>query len=68
MNSWWMPVHKLGIPVLSVPGPTAIATAVALSGLATARFTFEGFLSVNKSSRMDASPVAEERNPHHGVL
>lgn len=43
--------HKLGIPVLSVPGPTAIATAVALSGLATARFTFEGFLSVNKSSR-----------------
>ena len=28
--------HKLGIPVLSVPGPTAIATAVALSGLATA--------------------------------
>ena len=45
--------HKLGIPVLSVPGPTAIATAVALSGLATARFTFEGFLSVNKSSRME---------------
>ena len=45
--------HKLGIPVLAVPGPTAIATAVALSGLATSRFTFEGFLSVNKSSRME---------------
>ena len=43
--------HKLGIPVLSVPGPTAIATAVALSGLATARFTFEGFLAMNKKNR-----------------
>ena len=46
--------HKLGIPVLSVPGPTAIATAVALSGLATARFTFEGFLPSGKKERRAA--------------
>ena len=45
--------HALGIEVLSVPGPTAMATAAALSGLATSRFTFEGFLSVNKSSRAE---------------
>ena len=45
--------HRLGIPVLAVPGPTAIATAVALSGLATSRFTFEGFLSVNRASRRE---------------
>ena len=40
-----------GVNVVSVPGPTAFATAVALSGLPSGRFTFEGFLSVNKKSR-----------------
>lgn len=43
--------HTLGIPVESVPGPTAFATALAISGMDTGRFTFEGFLSVNKQSR-----------------
>ncbi len=42
-----------GIAVESVPGPTAIATAVAMSGLPSGRFTFEGFLSVNKPSRRE---------------
>ena len=41
------------IPVLCVPGPTAVATAVALSGLPTGRFCFEGFLSVAKQSRRE---------------
>lgn len=40
-----------GIPVLAVPGPSAVITALAVSGLNVSRFTFEGFLSVNKSSR-----------------
>ncbi len=39
------------IPVCSVPGPTALTTALAISGLPTGRFTFEGFLSVNKPGR-----------------
>lgn len=42
---------ELGIPVLAVPGPSAVITALAVSGLPTGRFTFEGFLSVNKKSR-----------------
>lgn len=42
-----------GIEVLAVPGPTAFATAIALSGLPTGRFTFEGFLSVSKKSRKE---------------
>lgn len=42
-----------GVPVESVPGPTAFATAVAMSGLPSGRFTFEGFLSVNKPSRKE---------------
>ena len=42
-----------GIKVESVPGPTAFATAVAISGMPSARFTFEGFLSVNKPERRE---------------
>lgn len=42
-----------GIPVTSVPGPVASITALTLSGLPTGRFTFEGFLSVNKAERRE---------------
>lgn len=42
-----------GVSVESVPGPTAFATAMAMSGLPSGRFTFEGFLSVNKPSRRE---------------
>ena len=42
-----------GVPVTVVPGPTAMATALAISGLPTGRFTFEGFLSMNKRSRRE---------------
>ena len=40
-----------GVEVESVPGPVAFATALAVSGMPAGRFTFEGFLSVNKQSR-----------------
>ncbi|MBP1550383.1 MAG: 16S rRNA (cytidine(1402)-2'-O)-methyltransferase [Oscillospiraceae bacterium] len=39
------------IPIEVVPGPTAMASAVAVSGLSTSRFAFEGFLSVTKKQR-----------------
>ncbi len=42
---------SLGIEVVAVPGPSAVVTALAVSGLPTGRFTFEGFLSVNRRSR-----------------
>ncbi len=45
--------HQNNIPVESVPGPTAFATALAISGMESGRFTFEGFLSVNKPSRKE---------------
>lgn len=44
---------ELGIPVQAVPGPSAVVTALAVSGLPTGRFTFEGFLSMNKKNRRD---------------
>ena len=43
--------HENGIAVESVPGPSALITALAISGMESGRFCFEGFLSVNKISR-----------------
>ena len=40
-----------GVSVISIPGPCAAITALAVSGLPTGRFTFEGFLPVNKKNR-----------------
>ena len=40
-----------GVTVCAVPGPSALVTALAVSGLPTQRFTFEGFLSVSGRSR-----------------
>ena len=42
-----------GIPVVVVPGPSAVVSALAISGLPTGRFTFEGFLSTAKKSRRE---------------
>ncbi len=41
----------LNIPVVVIPGPSAPTMALALSGLATDRFTFEGFLSRSTGAR-----------------
>ena len=42
-----------GVTVCAIPGPCALVTALSISGLPTGRFTFEGFLSVNKKSRRE---------------
>ncbi|MBQ7385947.1 MAG: 16S rRNA (cytidine(1402)-2'-O)-methyltransferase [Ruminococcus sp.] len=44
---------NLGIKTVVVPGPSALISALCVSGLATGRFTFEGFISVNKKSRKE---------------
>lgn len=50
-----------GISIASVPGPSAVVTALAMSGLPTQRFTFEGFLSTaNKSRREHLESLREE--------
>lgn len=53
--------YENGISVESVPGPSALVTALAISGMKSGRFCFEGFLSVNKPSRRrHLSEVKEE--------
>jgi len=61
------------IPVTSIPGPCAAITALTLSALPTGRFTFEGFLSGNKTDRRERfdALIQEQRTmifyeaPHH---
>ncbi len=42
-----------GITVCAIPGPCAAITALSISGQATGRFCFEGFLSTSKKSRKE---------------
>lgn len=44
---------EYGIKTEVVPGPSAVISALCVSGLSTGRFAFEGFLSVNKKSRRE---------------
>ena len=52
-----------GVAVTALPGPCALTTALSVSGLPTGRFTFEGFLAMNKKNRREhlASLTREER-------
>ena len=45
--------HEAGIVVCAIPGPCAVITALSISGQATGRFCFEGFLSTAKKSRRE---------------
>ena len=41
------------IETMVVPGPSAVISALAVSGLVTSRFAFEGFLTVNRKRRYE---------------
>jgi 16S rRNA (cytidine1402-2'-O)-methyltransferase len=43
-----------GIPVIAVPGPSAVVTALSIAGLPTDRFAFEGFLPAKTKGRRAA--------------
>ena len=52
-----------GVTVCAIPGPCAVITALSISGQATGRFCFEGFLSTAKKSRKEhlESLIGEQR-------
>lgn len=52
--------HESGIAVESVPGPTALITALCLSGMSAERFCFEGFLPVGKKERNERLNVIKD--------
>jgi 16S rRNA (cytidine1402-2'-O)-methyltransferase len=52
---------RAGYEVLAIPGPSAITTALAVAGLPTARFCFEGFLPAReRERRTDLARLAHE--------
>lgn len=53
---------EAGVPVQVIPGPTAAMSALALSGLSTGKFAFEGFLPAQHKERLAAlEEVRRER-------
>ncbi len=44
---------EAGVTVCAIPGPCALITALSISGLPTGRFTFEGFLTMNRKNRRE---------------
>lgn len=56
-------VIAAGLPVTAAPGPSAVLTALAISGLPTDRFCFEGFVprKVGERTRFLERLTAEER-------
>ena len=65
--------HEAGITVTSLPGPSALITALTLSGLSTRRFCFEGFLPADKKERKliyqelknETRTIILYESPHH---
>ncbi|KAA1431922.1 16S rRNA (cytidine(1402)-2'-O)-methyltransferase [Mycolicibacter arupensis] len=53
---------EAGLPVTCLPGPSAVTTALALSGLASERFCFEGFAPRKQAARRAwLASLADER-------
>jgi len=56
-------VQNAKIKVESVPGPTAVTTAAAISGVNLRRFAFEGFLPKKKGRQTFFTNLKEEKRP-----
>lgn len=52
--------EERGIEVIAIPGPCALVSALALSGLPTGRFCFEGFLAMKKNRKAHLEALREE--------
>ena len=67
--------YENNVPVTVVPGPTAVVTALVLSGLNSRSYIFEGFLPRNKKQRAEvldrlvdeSRPTVFYEAPHHLV-
>lgn len=46
--------HEAGVPVTSLPGASALVTAISMSGIPSRRFVFEGFLPTEKKELKEA--------------
>ncbi|MBR3534593.1 MAG: 16S rRNA (cytidine(1402)-2'-O)-methyltransferase [Oscillospiraceae bacterium] len=58
--------YENDVPVKVIPGPSAVVSALAVSGLSTSRFSFEGFLSVTRKQRIEH--LEEVRNNKNTMI
>lgn len=58
--------HAAGIPVVAVPGPSALVAALSIAGVPTDRFTFEGFLPSKAKARQKL--LQEKANADHTLV
>jgi len=56
-------LHRQGLPVIPIPGPSSVLAALSVAGLPTDRFVFEGFLPAKSAARCERLHVLfqEER-------
>ena len=59
--------HVAGVPVVPVPGPSALVTALSAAGVPTDRFVFEGYLPARAAAR-DACLQGLREEPRTAVL
>jgi len=52
--------HKAGIPVVPIPGPSAVISALVVSGLPVDRFCYEGFLPRKKGRQTRLKELSSE--------
>ncbi|MFT5359695.1 MAG: 16S rRNA (cytidine1402-2'-O)-methyltransferase [Candidatus Paceibacteria bacterium] len=52
------------IKIESIPGPTALSSAISLSGISAAKFTFLGFIPHKKGRQTILKKVAENEDTH----
>ena len=52
-----------GIEVVGLPGPSASITALVVSGLATDKFAFEGFLPSKRDRIRELEELVKEKEP-----
>ena len=57
-----------GVDIKVIPGPSAAISALAVSGLDTSRFVFEGFLNPQKKRAAGAAGTAQKRAAHPHLL
>ena len=57
---------QAGIETIVIPGPSALIAALCVSGLSTARFSFEGFLTTNRKNRLER--LEQIKNDPHTLI
>jgi len=60
--------REAGVPVVPVPGPSAVVTALSAAGVPADRFVFDGFLPVKPGKRHEVAAVVDHGDHSTGCI